>query len=113
MEDILELATKLGEAIAADPRYTAVVQLEGQIAGDDAIKKLLEDFNAQQAKMAGLEKDMKPIEPDDKRRLQELQEQVIAKDLIKKLSVARYEFANLMKQVDEAIQSKLGPRDKD
>lgn len=111
MEDILELAEKLGEAISADPRYKALAAIEEQISRDESIKKLLDEYHAQQSKIAELERSVKPIEPEDKRRLQELQEKVIGTDLIKKMSAARFEYANLMRQVDEAIQSKLGPSD--
>lgn len=111
MEDILELAGRLGEAIAADPRYKALVDIEEQISKEEAVKKLLQDYHAQQSKMAELERSMKPIEPEDKRRLQELQDKVIGTDLVKKMSAARFEYANLMRQVDEAIQSKLGASD--
>ena len=111
MQDILKLARKLGEAIAADPRYKAVTQIEEQVAKDEGARKLLTDFNQQQLKMAKLESEMKPIEPEDKRRLDDLHMQVTSNPLIKKLTEARFEFANLMRQVDGAIQSKFGKED--
>lgn len=111
MADVLRLAEQLGEAIAADPRYKATLDIQDRLEGDEAARKLLEEYNAQQIKIAEMERDMKPIEPEDKRRLEDLRTQVTGNELIKQLSAARFEFANLMRQVDEAIQSKLRGED--
>ncbi|NOZ21868.1 MAG: YlbF family regulator [Planctomycetes bacterium] len=107
MDEILKLAEQLGEAIAADPRYKASLDIQDKLEKDQEAKKLLEEYNKQQIKIAELERDMKPIEPEDKRRLEDFRTQVTSNELIKELSATRFEFANLMRQVDEAIQSKL------
>lgn len=111
MDEILDLAGKLGQAIARDARYKAVVEMEKQIAKDEPTRTLLAEYTAQQRKIAELEENMKPIEPADKRRLQELHERVAGNALVKRFSMAQFEYASLMRQVDEAIQSELAPND--
>jgi len=111
MDEILKLAEQLGGAIAADPRYKASLEIQDKLEKDEAARTLLEEYNKEQIKIAELERDMKPVELEDKRKLEDLRTQVTSNELIKELSAARFEFANLMRQVDETIQSKLRAED--
>ena len=111
MDEILKLAEQLGEAIASDARYKASLEIQEKLEQDEAARKLLGEYNEQQIKIAELERDTKPVEPEDKHKLEDLRTQVTSNELIKQLSAARFEFANLMRQVDEAIQSKLRTED--
>ena len=103
MEDILELAQKLGAAIQNDSRFRALKEAERKVAGDAEAKKLLEDFQGQSQKMMELERRQLPIEPEDKRRLRDLHEKVASHPLIKEMTRARVEYAELMNRVNQAI----------
>lgn len=103
MEEILELARKLGAALYNDSRFRALREAENRVAADPEARRLLEEFQAQSRKIMELEARQAPIEPEDKRRLRELHDKVAAHPLIKELTKARVEYAALMKQLNEAI----------
>lgn len=103
MEEILELARKLGTALANDNRFRGLREAEKKVAADAEANKLLEDFQAQSQKIRELERRMQPVEVEDKRRLRDLHEKVAGHPLIKELTKARVEYAELMRQVNQAL----------
>ena len=76
MKDILEKARDLGRAIAKSERLGAVKTLRKEADGDEALQADLRALNELSEKIAKLEKDVKPVEPEDKHRLRELQQKV-------------------------------------
>lgn len=103
MEEILELAQKLGATLKNDSRFQALREAENKIEGDADARKLLDDFEAQTQKIMELERAMKPVEVGDKRHLREIHEKVAAHPLIKELVKARMEYADLMSRINRAI----------
>ena len=103
MEEILELAEKLGGLIRNDTRFRALMEAEKKVLADAEAKKLLEDFQAQSQKIMELERRMQPVEVEDKRRLRELHEKVASHPVIKELTKARVEYAELMNRVNRAL----------
>ena len=103
MEEILELAQKLGHLLRNDNRFHALMEAEKKVAADAEARKLLEDFQAQSRKVMDLEQRRAPVEPEDKRRLRDLHERIAAHPLIKELTKARMEYADLLGRVNRAI----------
>ncbi|MFH1732099.1 MAG: YlbF family regulator [Planctomycetota bacterium] len=107
MKDIIETAEKLGKQITASDRFKAVEAARNEIEGDDALQADMKALNEVSDRIAQLEKQVKPVEPDDKRRLRELQEKVTGHPKLQKLARAEADFAELMNRVNSAIHAEL------
>jgi cell fate (sporulation/competence/biofilm development) regulator YlbF (YheA/YmcA/DUF963 family) len=104
MDSILELASELGKRIAADPRGQAMIDAGKALEASLPDRKLLEDYDALQRKVAQLEADGKPIEPEDKRGLVAMRDKVASSPVLKTLLKAQVEYVSLMNQVSARIE---------
>ncbi len=104
MNEILELATKLGKMMAADPRAVAMAASRRSLEESLPDRQLLSEYESQQQKIAGLEADGKPIEPEDKRKLADLHGKVVGSEVIKKLIKAQTGYVELMSVVSRRIE---------
>ncbi len=107
MDEIMELAGKLGTLIAADPRGQRIAKAQAALAGSPDDRQRLADLEAQQGKVHTLEVQGKPIEPDDKRRLIDLQAKVAGSEVVKDLLGAQADFAELMSAVLQKIEQQV------
>jgi len=107
MEDIIELANRLGEAISRSPQSAALRAAREQFNKHPDLVQLLKDYQAQADKIAQLERENKPIEVEDKHKLEELHNKLIAAEPFKKLTSAQVEYIDLMRRVNETIQKHL------
>jgi len=104
MDQILELATKLGKQIALDPRAQAMAAARKNLSESTADRQLLADYDEQQTRLATLEGEGKPIEPEDKRKIAELHNRVISSDVIKELMKVQTAYVELMNTVSRTIE---------
>ena len=104
MDQILELAARLGERIAADPRGRQMADARAALDGSLQDRQLLEDYEAQQQKMNELAAAGRPIEPEDKRRLADLHAKVIGSRVIKDVLKAQADYLELMTAVSQRIE---------
>ena len=107
MKDIIELAETLGKAIAASDRFQAVATARKQADADETLQADMQALNELSQKIARLEKETQPVEPEDKRRLRELQENVTGHPRLQELARVEADFAELMNRVNRAIRSQL------
>ena len=107
MTDMIESAQQLGKAIAESDRFRAVADLRTKIDTDETLQAEMKALNELGAKIAKLEKEVQPVEPEDKRRLQELQQNVTGNALLQDLARVEADFAELMNRVNTAIHSQL------
>jgi cell fate (sporulation/competence/biofilm development) regulator YlbF (YheA/YmcA/DUF963 family) len=104
MEDILELATKLGKRIAEDARAKRMAEARAAFETDATARQLLDDYEGQQQKLGELQMANKPIEPADKRRLADLHHKVITNAALKDLLKAQADYLELMTLVSSRIE---------
>lgn len=107
MKEIIETAEKLGKQITASERFKAVEAAREEIEGDEALQADMKALNEVSDKIAQLEKDVKPVEPDDKRRLRELQEKVTGHPKLQALARVEADLAELMNRVNRAIHAQF------
>ena len=107
MSAIIELAQRLGKAIADSPQVVSLQAAQKEMKKKPEIGQLLKDFQGHSDKIAKLQEENKPIEVDDKQRLQELHNKLIACEEFKKLTAAQVEYIDLMRKVNEAIQKRI------
>jgi len=108
MEDVLQKADDLAQAIRASDRYQVMRSAEATFQADEEAQKLTEEFQAAQALVAQKEKDGKPIEVEDKRRLAEIQQKVGASENLQAFLRAQADFYEMMNRVNTSIQTVLG-----
>jgi cell fate (sporulation/competence/biofilm development) regulator YlbF (YheA/YmcA/DUF963 family) len=106
-EDILAQAGRLGKMIADSPEAGKLKEAQKALEAEPELKQLLQDTQQHMDKMSQLESSGQPIEVDDKRRLQELQNQLIASETFKQFTAAQVEYVDLMRKVNEAMRSEL------
>jgi len=107
MNDIADLAERLGKAIADSPQGSALREGRKVLQQDKDLSKLLEEFREQTQKIAKLETENKPVEVEDKHRFQELREKLTGCETFKKYTAAQVEYIDLMRKVNDALQKQL------
>jgi len=113
MRHIIELAERLGKLISDSPQAEALRKARKAVNDEPDIAQALKDFRAQSDKIARLEAEQKPVEVDDKRKLRELHDKLVASGPFKALSAAQVEYVDLMRKVNEALQKQLSEVERD
>ena len=113
MDEITELAQRLGKAINASPQAAVLRQAREAVNSDAGLSQTLKDYQAQMEKVARLEQEEKPVEVEDKHRLQALQDKLLGSEEFKKFSAAQVEYVDLMRKVNEALREQLMPTEID
>ena len=108
MEDVLSLAKKLADLLAADERTKALRAASAAVTADADAKKLEEEYAHAAAELRELEMAGAPIEPDVKRRMASLGERIRRSTLLQGLLQANSEFADMMDGVQQAISDAVG-----
>ena len=107
MSEIIQLAERLGKAIAGSLQAAALRTARAEMKKDTAAGDLLKQFREQADKIAGLEQDDKPVEVTDKHRLRELQQKLAASPTFKKYTAAQVEYIDLMRKVNATLDKQL------
>jgi len=108
VDDVLKLASDLGERISNHERYQKLRAAESTVQGDEAAQDLLKSADAQRAKIAELEAKQQPVEPGEKHEMLRLEEAIRANENLQGLARAQADFMELMNKVNRAIREKLG-----
>jgi len=103
----IEMATRLGKALAASPQATALVAAQKKLTEDPATRQVLHDYQEQAVKMTRLEQSHQPISPDDKHKIQQINDKLIASDLYKQYLNAQVGYVDLMRKTNLAIRNEL------
>jgi len=108
MEEIVRLARELGRNIARHERFLSLREAEKAVEEDGETRELLRRAQEQREKVARLEAEGKPVEPEDKRALQRLNEAVRDNAKLQHLARAQADYMELMNRVNAAIRAELG-----
>ncbi len=115
MDDPIDLAKRLGELLSAHPRTKALRDATAAVEGDPEARRLQEEYARAAEEMHDLEHEGKPIEPERKRRLATLGDQVRRSAALQRLLKAHADFAELMdgvqRAIGEAVDAALGGHD--
>jgi len=103
----IELARRLGKAIADSPQAEALRVARVELDANPDLGKTLNDYQQQAEKIEQLEEEQKPVEIEDKRRLQELNDRLVGSEVFKRFTAAQVEYIDLMRKVNEALQAEL------
>ena len=103
LDKIIAEAGKLGRSIAETAASKAFLESREQLDKDNQAQELVEDYQKQLQKIAELERAGKPIEPEDKHKLTDLQQKVASNETLKCWMKAQADFSELMGKVNKAI----------
>jgi len=109
---VIELARRLGQAMAQAPAAVAVRAARKELDAQADLKQTLDDYQKQVGKVARLEQAGKPVEVEDKHRLRELNDKLVASEVFKKYTAAQVDYVDLMRKVNDAIRKELTETEK-
>ncbi len=104
MQEIIAAAEQLGKLIGQHARTRAFLDAARAVAGDGDAQKLLREYQEHADRVRQLEASGRPIEPDDKRRMATLQENVASNDKLKAMLRAQADYLDMMNRVYQAIE---------
>ena len=108
MEEIIKKANELGLMIRGTELFKRYEEVSKKLEADAASKKLLEEFAQASEEVYQKEISGMPIEVDDKKRLQGLNDKVSQNDLLKEYIATQTYFMNLMMQIQKVISEPKG-----
>jgi cell fate (sporulation/competence/biofilm development) regulator YlbF (YheA/YmcA/DUF963 family) len=105
--DCIELASRLGKAMADSPEAVALRAARVALNAEAELTSTLSEYQKQADKIAQIERQQKPVEVEDKHKLQELNDKLVASEVFKKFTAAQVEYVDLMRKVNDAIRREL------
>ena len=107
MDAITEMAEKLGKAIAESPAAAKLRECRKALNQQPELLQTLKEYQEQAQKVGQLEEQNKPIEVEDKRRLQERHDTLVANDVFKRFTAAQVDYVDLMRKVNSVLRKHL------
>ncbi len=107
MKDVLELADKLGQALARTERFQALAEVNSKLRDDAELRKLHEQYVEQEKKIQQLLSQGKPVEVEDKKTLSDLQDKLRSSPLMQQLARAEADYTEMMSRVSRAINNPM------
>lgn len=109
MDHLIELAAELGTAIRESRQFQDLREAETAVQSKPDLTAMVQEYQSAATAVYDKEKKGQPVEPEEKRRLQELQLQVSATPELQALARLQADYAELMNGVNAAIQNGLWP----
>ena len=106
-DEIIQLAERLGKAIAASPQAAALRAARKELQAQKDVLATLNEYQQQAQKVGMLEAENKPIGVDDKHKLQQLHDKLVSIDVFKKFTAAQVEYVDLMRRVTTTLRKNL------
>jgi len=110
--DCIELSAQLGRAMAGSPQAVALRAAREALNSQPEVIKTLEEYQEQAEKVTRLEQEQKPVEVEDKHKLQELNNRLVGSEVFKKFTAAQVEYVDLMRKVNDVIRRELAETEK-
>jgi cell fate (sporulation/competence/biofilm development) regulator YlbF (YheA/YmcA/DUF963 family) len=111
-DSIIEMATKLGKAISESPQAAKLREVRKELDEHKDVLDTLSQYQQQAQKVEQLEHENKPVEVDDKHKLRDLHDKLVANDLFKRFTAAQVEYVDLMRQVNQTLRKQLAEVEK-
>ena len=103
-DQVIKAATELGKLIAEHSDAKKFDATTNLVHEDTEAQRILNDYNRHLMTIHEKETQGKPIEVEDKRKLESCQQQVIQSSTLRNLQVAQMDYLDLMRRVEEAMQ---------
>src|SRR2546423_10576605 len=106
-QEVLDDASKLGDLVAQHPAVARYKAATKAVAEDTDATRLMSEFNRQLETMARQEQSGMPVTDAQAQQLESLQNRIISHIKIKNLNMAQVDFIDLLRKINQQIQSKL------
>jgi cell fate (sporulation/competence/biofilm development) regulator YlbF (YheA/YmcA/DUF963 family) len=107
MEQLVELARRLGRQMAGHERTTKMKEAQKAVNEDEEAKKLIEEYQKQALKIEELEEANKPIEVEDKHKLRDIEQKLSLHPKLRELTRRQVDFIEMTRKVKQAIDEQL------
>ena len=104
LSEILSQAQALGRSLAQSPRAKAFVDAQKAVIADAAAREVLRAYDEHAQKLRSLEAQGKPVEPDDKHRLRDLERQMASQPALQQLMRTQADYLEMMNQVYQSLE---------
>jgi cell fate (sporulation/competence/biofilm development) regulator YlbF (YheA/YmcA/DUF963 family) len=106
-DDLLALAERLGAAIASDARFLRLRDVENRVLTRPELKRLMEEYEQARLTIETKERNLKPVEPEEKRAYAAVARRVQDEADLRDLARAQADYAALMESVNRAIKERI------
>lgn len=106
-QQILDEADKLGQLVAQHPAVAKYKSAQKSVSEDPDASRLMRDFERTLDTLAQQEQRGLPVTDAQRTQLESLQTQIMSHIKVKALNLAQMEFVDLLRRVNQTIQSKL------
>ena len=107
MEQLIEMAKRLGQQIAAHQRTVLLKKAQKEVDQDPQAEKLVLEYQHQAEKIRQLEREQKPIEVEDKRKLKDIELKIAENDKLKEMTLRQMNFVEMMRKIKQTIDEQL------
>lgn len=108
-EDILRRARELGKLIADHEAARQLTETLESLKQDTDAQRALSDFERHVQSLGEKQAAGKPIEVEDKHKLESLQLAVARNPLLRDLQIRQMNYLDLLRQVEEAMRQEYEP----
>ena len=104
---ILAEADKLGQLVAQHPAVERYKSAQKAVAEDADANRAMADFERQLESLARQEATGMPITDAQRSQIEAAQSRIVSNIKVKNLNMAQVEFIDLLRKVNQAVQSKV------
>ena len=106
-QQIMSEADKLGNLVAQHPAVEKYKQAQKAVMEDPDASRTMAEFERQLESLARQEATGMPVTDAQRSQLESLQSRIVSNIKVKALNMAQVEFIDLLRKVNQAIQSKV------
>ena len=107
MEQLIEMAKRLGRQIADHERTVLLKKAQKEVDQDPQAEKLVMEYQKQAEKIQQLEREQRPIEVEDKRKLKDIESKIAENDHLKEITLRQMNFVEMMRKIKQTIDEQL------
>jgi len=108
-QEIIDAAQRLGKLLASHEAPSNLESAVKALQQDIEAQRLLNDFNRHINQLAEKEATGRPIEVEDKRKLEQMQGDLATNLTVRRFQMAQMDYLDLRRKIDEVIDKELAP----
>ena len=109
---IIDMAEKLGKAISESSQAVKLREVRKELDQHKDVLETLQHYQEQAQKLEQLQHENKPVEVEEKHKLRDLHEKLVASEVFKRFTAAQVEYVDLMRQVNQTLRKQLAEVEK-
>ena len=106
-QQILSEADKLGQLVAQHPAVERYKSAQRAVAEDPDANRTMAEFERQLETLARQESSGMPVTDAQRQQLESIQSRIVSNIKVKALNMAQVDFIDLLRKVNQTIQSKV------